>query len=124
MRILLIINKVITIESGIKTSFVTNDGSTNFNVDDPTGTIWSSALKLHDRFIYTENINAIYVSGRGQFGKTSVQVGIRVENTNSKGNSESMNQIDLEHYTNLFPSLCLQHAFNENNQLVFSYVNN
>ena len=115
------ISKAITIESGVKTSFVTNDGSTNFNIDDPTGTIWSSALKLHDRFIYNENINAAYVSGRGQFGKTSVQLGLRVENTNSKGNSESMNQIDSEHYTNLFPSLFLQHAFNENNQLGFSY---
>lgn len=115
------INKAITIESGIKTSFVTNDGRTYFNVDDPTGTIWNSGLKQHDRFIYDENINAAYISGKGQFGKTSVQLGLRVENTNSKGNSESLNRIDRDHYTNLFPSLFVQRSFNDNNQLGFSY---
>lgn len=115
------INKKITIETGAKTSFVTNDAASDFNVNDPSGMIWNNALKLHDHFIYNENINAAYVSARGQFGKNSVQLGLRVENTNSKGNSESMNEIDTEHYTNLFPSLFFQHAFNENNQLGFSY---
>ncbi|MBB3186890.1 outer membrane beta-barrel protein [Microbacter margulisiae] len=115
------VNKAITIESGMKTSFVTNDGRTDFNVNDPSGTIWNSGLQLHDRFIYNENINAAYISGKGQFGKTSVQLGLRVENTNSKGNSESMNRIDRDHYTNLFPSLFVQRAFNDNNQLGFSY---
>jgi len=115
------LTKKITIESGLKTSFVTNDAVSDFNVNDPTGMIWNSALKLHDHFIYDENINAAYVSARGQFGKNSLQLGLRIENTNSKGNSESMNQIDSEHYTNLFPSVFWQHAFNENNQLGFSY---
>jgi len=115
------INKKITIESGVKTSFVTNDASNNMDVNDPTGIIWNSGLQQHDRFIYNENINAAYVSGHGQFGKTSVQLGLRVENTNSKGNSESMNQTDYTHYTNLFPSLFLQQAFNQNNQLGLSY---
>lgn len=115
------INKIMTIESGIKTSFVTNDGSNSMNVNDPLGIIWNSGLQQHDRFIYTENINAAYVSGHGQFGKTTVQLGFRVENTNSKGNSTSMNEVDSNHYTNLFPSLFIQHAFNDNNQLGFSY---
>jgi len=115
------INKTMTIESGIKTSFVTNDASNDMNVNDPTGVIWDNGLQQHDRFIYNENINAAYISGHGQFGKTSVQLGFRVENTNSKGNSESLNQIDSEHYTNLFPSLFVQQALNQNNQLGFSY---
>ncbi|MGC9151607.1 MAG: outer membrane beta-barrel protein [Microbacter sp.] len=115
------VNKKVTVESGLKTSFVTNDATSDFNVNDPTGMIWNPALKLHDHFIYNENINAAYVSARGQYGKNSLQLGLRVENTNSKGNSESMNQIDSEHYTNLFPSLFVQHVFNDNNQLGFSY---
>jgi hypothetical protein len=115
------ISKVISIESGIKTSFVTNDGSNDILVNDPTGIIWNNGLHQHDRFIYNENINAAYISGHGQYGKTSVQLGFRVENTNSKGNSESLNQIDSEHYTNLFPSLFVQQALNQNNQLGFSY---
>jgi hypothetical protein len=115
------VNKAITIESGIKASLVTNDGRTDINVNDPTGIIWSNGLKQHDRFIYNENINAAYIIGHGQFGKNSLQLGLRIENTNSKGNSESMDRTDQDHYTNLFPSLFLQHTFNDDNKLGFSY---
>ncbi len=115
------INKSITIETGMKTSFVTNDGSTDIQVNDPTGTVWGTGLQQQDRFIYNENINAAYVNGHGQIGNNSIQLGLRIENTNSKGNSESLSRIDQSHYTNLFPSLFLQHTFNRNNQLGFSY---
>ncbi len=115
------LNKKITIESGLKTSFVTNDGKSDFEIDDQTGTVWNNDLSKHDHFIYDENINAAYVSGRGKFGKTSLQLGLRVENTNSRGNSLSMSRIDESHYTNLFPSLFIQQKLNENNQLGFSY---
>ncbi|MBB3186891.1 outer membrane beta-barrel protein [Microbacter margulisiae] len=115
------VSKAITIESGLKTSFVSNDNRTDFNVDDPTGIIWNNGLQQHDRFIYNENINAAYISGKGQFGKTSAQLGFRVENTNAKGNSESLHEINWQHYTNLFPSLFVQQSFNQNNQLGFSY---
>ncbi|MBP1637787.1 MAG: TonB-dependent receptor [Bacteroidetes bacterium] len=115
------INKKITLEAGLKTSFVSTNSQADFDVIDPTNTVINAGLKTKDEFKYTENINAAYMSGRGQFGKTAVQLGLRLENTNSNGNSISMNRIDPKHYTNLFPSLFLQQTLNENNQLGFSY---
>lgn len=115
------LSKKITIESGVKTSFVTNDGKSDFEINDQTGSVWNNDLSKHDHFVYDENINAAYVSGRGQFGNTSVQLGLRLENTNSKGNSQSMSRTDKNHYTNLFPSLFVQQKLNENNRVGLSY---
>lgn len=115
------IGKKTTIEAGLKSSFVTNDGKSDFDVQDETGSIWDPAFNKHDHFVYDENINAAYVSGRFQLGKTSLQTGLRLENTHSKGHSYSLNQINENNYTNLFPSLFVQQSFNESNQLGFSY---
>lgn len=115
------INKKFSFEAGLKTSFVRTNSQANFSITDPTNTIWNTGLQPHDEFIYTENINAAYFSGKGQFGKTSVQLGLRAENTNSKGDSKSMNRIDNKHYTDLFPSLFIKEALNENNQIGFNY---
>ncbi|MTK52957.1 TonB dependent receptor [Paludibacter sp.] len=115
------IGKKFSIEGGLKTSFVKTNSQSEFTVDDPTNVVWNTGLKPYDQFIYTENINAAYVSARGQFGKTSVQLGLRVENTNSKGDSKSMNRVDTKHYTDLFPSLFIKRDLNENNQLGLTY---
>lgn len=115
------INKKITIETGLKTSFVTNDSHSDFAVDDQSGAVWNPNISQHDHFLYDENINAAYLNGRGEFGKTSVQLGFRLENTNSKGNSKSLNRIDKKNYTNLFPSLFIQQTVNKDNNVGFSY---
>jgi hypothetical protein len=115
------IGKKFSIEGGLKTSFVRTNSQSEFTVNDPINVVWNTGLKPYDRFIYTENINAAYVSARGQFGKTSLQLGLRVENTNSKGDSKSMNRVDTKHYTNLFPSLFIKRELNEDNQLGLTY---
>jgi hypothetical protein len=115
------IGKRFSVEGGLKTSFVRTNSQSEFTIDDPTNTVWNTGLKPYDQFIYTENINAAYLSGRGQFGKTSVQLGLRVENTNSKGDSKSMNRVDTKHYTDLFPSLFIKHDLNQDNQLGLTY---
>ncbi len=115
------IGKRFSVEGGLKTSFVRTNSQSEFTVDDPTNTVWNTGLKPYDQFLYTENINAAYLSGRGQFGKTSVQLGLRVENTNSKGDSKSMNRVDTKHYTDLFPSLFIKHDLNQDNQVGLTY---
>jgi hypothetical protein len=115
------INKIFSLEAGLKSSFVTNHANSDFDINDPSGSVQNSGLMTSDQFIYTENINAAYASGRGKFDKTSVQLGLRVENTNSRGDSKSMNRVDNHHYTNLFPTLFVQQTLNKDNQLGFQY---
>lgn len=115
------INKRFSYEAGLKTSYVTNHAQMYFDIHDPTNLIQSTGMKPDDDFVYTENINAAYLSGNGKFGRLSIQLGLRMENTNSKGDSRSTDRTDQHHYTNLFPSLFTQYAFNSDNQLGFSY---
>jgi iron complex outermembrane receptor protein len=105
------INKIYNFETGVKTSFVTNDSR-----NDMVG-----YTNQHDKFIYTENIQAGYVNGRAQYNKTSLQLGLRLENTNSTGNSVSTSQVNKASYLKLFPSFFVQQTLNKNNTINFSY---
>jgi len=115
------IGRNFSVEAGVKTSFVRTNSQTDFAVDYPSNLIWDTGLKATDRFVYTENINAAYISGRGRFGKTSIQMGVRMENTNSNGDSKSTNRVDKRHYTDLFPSLFVMRELNKDNQLGLTY---
>jgi len=105
------INKIYNFEAGMKTSFVTNDSR-----NDMVG-----YTNQHDKFIYTENIQAGYLNGRAQYNKTSLQLGLRLENTNSTGNSVSTNKVNKASYLKLFPSFFIQQTLNANNNINFSY---
>ena len=77
-----------------------------------------------NRFNYTENINAVYVNYNRAFKGFMFQVGVRVENTVSDGNStglkyntntsayENYDSSIHRNYTDVFPSLAL--TFNKN----------
>lgn len=107
------------LEAGIKASYVEADNDQAFfdrsnggNVPDPTKS---------NHFIYKENINAAYVSTSGQFGKWSLQLGLRVEKTNIRGEQVADNSTFDNNYTQLFPNIFAGYAFNEKNSLDFSY---
>jgi hypothetical protein len=71
-----------------------------------------------DKFNYRENINAAYLSYSRSLKKgPTIQAGLRIENTNSKGNSVGWQQAAVDysvydstyprHYTDLFPNASL-----------------
>lgn len=105
------INKIYNFEAGLKSSFVTTDSKVDM----------VGFLNQVDNFIFKENIQSAYINGRAKFNKFSFQLGLRLENTNSKGTSVSMNQIDKKSYLKLFPSLYVQQTLNANNTLNFRY---
>ena len=104
-------NKIYHFETGVKTSFVTNDSRNDM----------AGYINQHDKFIYTENIQAGYVNGRAQFNKTSLQLGLRLENTNSNGNSVSTSKVNKTSYLKLFPSFFVQQTLNASHSINFSY---
>jgi hypothetical protein len=71
--------------------------------------------------VYDENIQAAYINGRAQFDKTTVQLGLRLENTISKGNSLVTNEVNDTSYLKLFPSFFVQQKLNESNNVNFKY---
>ncbi|MDR2206554.1 MAG: outer membrane beta-barrel family protein [Flavobacteriaceae bacterium] len=75
-----------------------------------------------DHFIYTENNEALYLSANKKFGeKWEAKAGIRMENTQLKGNSLTTNETNRQHYTKLFPTAYLNYEVNENNTLSINY---
>lgn len=119
-------------EAGIKTSFVTNDNNAQYDSVKAGNNILDSARNNH--FIYDENINAAYVNYSRPLGKKwSVQLGVRVENTNSTGLSKgysfnaTLNKFEYvetkfkRNFTQLFPTAYIQYNVNEKNQFVLNY---
>lgn len=107
------------LESGYKTSYVKADNnlafydrSSGIDVFDPTKS---------NHFIYTENINALYVNSSKTFGKWSAQLGFRIENTNITGEQLVDNTSFKNTYTQLFPSLFVSYNLNDKNSLEFNY---
>lgn len=72
-------------------------------------------------FDYIENTQSLYASADKDFGKWSIQLGLRLEATQTTGNSSVKNQLQKNNYTELFPTFYLKHAPNENNVFSFTY---
>ncbi|MCY7292570.1 MAG: outer membrane beta-barrel family protein, partial [Ferruginibacter sp.] len=78
-----------------------------------------------NQFKYEENINAGYVNFSKEFKKWSLQTGLRLENTNYKGNQFG-NPVKPDStfnrsYTGLFPTMFAGYKLNDKNQFGFSY---
>ncbi|NCI49638.1 TonB-dependent receptor [Sediminibacterium roseum] len=84
-----------------------------------------------NRFRYKENINAAYLSYMRPFKTIMIQVGLRMENTNTDGRSTGLKNAGgtyvnydssfQRHYTDLFPSASISFTKNPMNQWTLSY---
>lgn len=59
---------------------------------------------------------------KSKFSNTSVQAGIRAEQTNATGNSVTSQNKVSNHYLNLFPSIFIRHILSGNDDIGFSYT--
>ncbi|HBN04729.1 MAG TPA: hypothetical protein DD434_02930, partial [Bacteroidales bacterium] len=75
-----------------------------------------------NHFIYNENINALYGSLNKSFGeKTSLRLGVRMENANLNGKQQIGDSSFKQSYTDFFPNLSLSHQFSPKYQSTFTY---
>lgn len=73
-------------------------------------------------FQYTENTQALYISGNKKItDKWEIKLGLRVENTQTKGNSITLNQINTNNYIQFFPTTYIQYTSNENNAFSLNF---
>jgi hypothetical protein len=113
------INKDIKLEFGVKTSFVKTDN--NFIFENYKNNKWENDPGRSNQFIYDENINAAYANYKQKFKTTTVQIGLRAEQTGSKGNSITEQKVVNRDYLNLFPSLFINQELSKNHEIGFSY---
>lgn len=82
---------------------------------------WIDDLSRSNEFDYTEEVLAGYVSFSYEKNNTSIKAGVRTENTNSKGNSITMNKVVKRSYLDWFPTFFAQQKLSKNHTLGFSY---
>lgn len=112
-------NKTMKMETGVKSSWVTTDNNFQFDVKQQND--WVTDPVRSNNFVYDENINAAYVNLSKEFKKTHVQVGLRAEQTNSKGNLITTREVLKRHYLDFFPSVFVKQTLSKNNDIGFSY---
>ncbi|WP_449437421.1 outer membrane beta-barrel family protein [Pedobacter steynii] len=97
------------LNAGLKSSFIKTDNQANYF----NGAVESEKPDYNktNAFLYRENINAFYIEGYREFGKLGVKVGLRLEQTNSKGhqlgNIQRPDSSFVRNYFNAFPSFFL-----------------
>ncbi|WP_420570688.1 TonB-dependent receptor domain-containing protein [Kordia sp.] len=105
---------------GVKTTLTKTDSDVAF-YNRTTGTPIFDPTQSNT-FMYSENINAIYADMSKPLGeKWQTKIGVRFENTRTKGVSETNNQTDVNTYNKLFPSVFLGYNPSRENMFNLSY---
>jgi len=107
-------------EAGIKSSVVRTDNNAAYDSIQYGGIVHD--FNRSNYFIYQENINAAYVNLNKPINKKwGAQLGLRLENTNAKGNQVTTGEKFTRHYTQLFPTAYIQYTKDKNNSFVLNY---
>ncbi len=112
-------SKTVKMEAGLKSSWVKTDN--DFQFERLISNSWQNDLGRSNQFIYDENVNAAYLNLNKQYKSTSVQLGLRAEQTNSNGNSITTAKEVNRSYVDLFPSVFINQNLSKNHDLGVSY---
>jgi iron complex outermembrane receptor protein len=112
------LTKTIKLEAGAKFSNVKTDNDLRAQLFD--GNNYINDTTRSNRFIYSEKINAGYINLNKQFKKTSVQLGLRAEQTQSNGELMGSKPVKRS-YLNFFPSVFINQTLNDKNEISLSY---
>lgn len=105
---------------GVKASFINSKSDIQY-LNTISGTPEIDP-KQSNRFEYTENNQAIYVNGDKKLNdKLNIQLGLRIENTQTNGYSATLNQTTKNDYLKLFPTFYISYTKNNNHNFNFNY---
>lgn len=112
-----------TIGTGLKLALVKTDNNYEFfDIIDDDRILNADRT---NRFTYEENLNAVYANYNRQWEKIGLQLGVRVEQTDSKGELTSLkpqnDETVKQDYLDFFPSGGITYQMNKKNSLRFSY---
>lgn len=112
-------HRKVKLEAGLKFSDVNTTSDFQFN--SLQGNSWQPDTRRSGQFVYKEQIQAGYVNFHKDWGKTKAQLGLRLENTNTKGIPKTTGNTVSNNYTQMFPSAFLKRDINDKHQLGVSY---
>lgn len=103
------------LEAGIKSSYVTTNNSVM--VYDGTTSAAPLDTTQSNHFIYSENINAAYVSYSKTLHKADFEMGLRAEQTIANGNQATTNQQFSHNFLQLFPTISIDDSIAKDHDL-------
>jgi hypothetical protein len=105
----------VNIEAGVKSSYVQSNNNTKFfdNISDQL--LFNPSMSNH--FIYSENINAAYLSANKEFKKLTVQAGLRLEQTIANGEQVMTGEKFHRNYFQLFPTVMADYKISDKHVL-------
>ena len=112
-------NDKLTLESGLKYSFVKNNNDLDF-FDDDNERLVINPLKSN-LFNYRENIFAAYISSEYKLKKWEVKAGLRSETTLIKTTSDNPTVENKTSKTGLFPTFYVMYNLKDDQQIGLSY---
>jgi Outer membrane protein beta-barrel family/Carboxypeptidase regulatory-like domain len=116
-----VVSSNITIEAGIKSSYVKTDNNAVYTLYDDSLKDWQPDTSISNHFIYKENINAAYFNWQQQVKKFSLQIGLRAEQTVANGD-QTVKNIGFQHnYIQLFPTTYFTYKTNDDNTFGISF---
>jgi hypothetical protein len=107
------------IETGIKVSQSKTDNNLIF--ENYLQTQWQLDVNQSNHFIYSEQIDAAYLSFNQTLNKWSFQAGLRGEYTHSKGEQRTTNVVTDSTYFNLFPTAYINYVPSDKHQFSIAY---
>ena len=108
------------LEAGFKSSFVKTDNDARYDSIQDGSMVRDYNRSNH--FVYEENVNAVYANLNTPLSKKwSMQLGLRMENTNARGLQLTTGVEFTRNYTQLFPTAYLQYKANEKNTMLLNY---
>lgn len=111
--------KVFKLEAGLKTTFTETDNNMRWEMMNAGK--WENDPNKTNHFIYKENVNAAYAGLSKTVKKWSFTAMLRMEHTNAKGNSLTMDQKFSRDYVQFFPSASASWNMSAKDQFSFSY---
>lgn len=108
------------IEAGFKIVNVSTSNHMLFEEKMNTGN-WRNDPRRSNQFRYDETVYAAYTGGSFSFKELSGQWGMRIEQTHSKGNSETTGRLVKRAYIDYFPSFEVSRTFSPKHILKLNY---
>ncbi len=111
------------VEAGFKVQVRRNDADYIYTIYDSTANTWNFDPNRSNHFIYNEEIYSGYGIYSNTFadGKFSYQVGLRIEDQNTKSDQRTTNEVAQANRFSLFPSAHIRWEPNAINGLQLSY---
>lgn len=113
------LSKSLKFEAGAKFSSVKTDNDLQAQINNGGGFV--NDVSRTNRFIYDERVSAGYINFGKTYKNTSVQAGLRAEQTSSNGNLITQSQVVKRSYLDFFPSLFINHTLSDKHEIGISY---